>query len=259
MGNTRVIIALLLVPLVFAGCAENTTQPTLLLAQGERAFNNQQYASANAKLTAYLNRAPDGPDAPRALYVRAMAAALLGKRDAAYEDLERAIYASPDLDISWRIHAVTGIMRFEDQAWEDAARSLYRAVERMPSTPPMDALLYRLGLCYERTGRWQAAQEPFRQIVARFPTGRYADHARRRIALQADHFAVQAGVFRDSDGAERLVAELRADGLDAYIRHQPRGGDSYNVVLVGRYGTYESAYETLRRVRGYVENAQIWP
>lgn len=249
----------LLMVVIGAGCAERTTTPTTLLTEGEHAFEQQRYASASAKLTAYLEAAPESPVASRALYVRAMAAALLGKRSAAYEDLERALYANPDINISWRIHAVTGVMRFEDREWESAARSIYRAIERMPNKPPMDALLYRLGLCYERTGRWRAAQEPYRQIVARFPNGHYAEHARRRIALRADHFAVQAGAFRDAAHAQRLAAEFRQDGLDAYIRQQPHDGDTLNIVLVGRYDRYEPAFEALRRVRGYVPSAQIWP
>jgi cell division septation protein DedD len=96
-------------------------------------------------------------------------------------------------------------------------------------------------------------------VLRAFPTGRYADVSRRRVALQADHFSVQTGVFSRGAGADALAAELREGGLPAFVRREARNGQMCHVVLVGRHAEYEAALRTLARVRGYVPGAQLWP
>ncbi len=229
------------------------------LAAGEQAYRQKQYELASQHLSKFLDEVRNRPEVARALYVRGMARALAGQRAWAYADLERAARETADPQLLWQPHAVLGILYFEDDNWEAAGRAFNQAVERMPKAPPQDALLFRLGLCCERLGKWSAAQTPYRQIVTRFPRGVYAEAAERRLQLGADYFAVQCGVFTRMENANELAARLREQGLRTYVRPEPRKGAACYVVLEGRYSSYREANAALARVRGYEPQAVLWP
>jgi tetratricopeptide (TPR) repeat protein len=249
----------LLGAILSAGCNALTDRQRSLLVDGERAYQNKQYDTAVQQLSAFLDEVHDRPEVARALYVRGMARALSGKRAWGQADLERAARESTAPQLLWQPQAALGTLYFEDENWEAAAHAFGQAIDHMPAAPPQDALLFRLGLCYERTGRWSAALGPYRRIVTQFPTGLYAEGAQRRCQLAADHFAVQCGLFASLDHANDLVAQLRKQGLRAYVQPEPRKGNTYYVVLEGRYNSYREANQALARVRGYVPQAVLWP
>jgi tetratricopeptide (TPR) repeat protein len=230
-----------------------------LLVEGEQAYEAQRYSQAVTSLTQYIERSEAPRDRTRALYVRAMSHALLGRRQAAYADLMEASQTLSDRRLIWRVHAVLGILRFEDEQWSMAAREFERAVEAMPAIPPKDALLYRLGLCYERSGSWTQAMVQYRRILQEFPRGPYVGYASRRVELKADHFAVQCGVFSTVEAARKLTEQLRGADLKASRRVETRGGKQLYVVVVGRYTSYAEAERMLAQVRSYIPDAQMWP
>jgi outer membrane protein assembly factor BamD (BamD/ComL family) len=236
-----------------------TDRQKALLAEGERTYHDKQYEAAAQQLSTFLDEVHNRPEVARALYVRGMARALTGKRAWAYADLERAARETTDPQLLWQPSAALGTLYFEDENWDAAARAFNQAIERMPAASPQDALLFRLGLCCERTGRWSAAAAPYRRIAAQFPTGVYAEGAQRRLQLNADHFAVQCGVFSQMDNANQLVAQLRKQGLRTYVQPEQRKDGACYVVLEGRYGGYPEANQALARVRGYVPQAVLWP
>lgn len=232
--------------------------PNAQLAEGERAYRQKRYRLAAEQLTTFLDQHPESPEAQRAKYVRGMALARTGQRAAALDDLERASLAA-DGEIAWRARAALGVLHFEDHRWPQAGEAFDRAIDQMPPAPPMDALLYRLGLSLERSGRWSDALEAYRQITLEFPGGRYARHAHRRLQLRADSFSVQLGVFGSRRNADRLVRELRQQNVPAYVREELRDGERCFVVVAGRYNAYEDAIQALARMKGYVPRAVLWP
>ncbi len=259
MGTlTRAPIVFLVLALL-VGCNGLNEPQRTCLADGERAYAQRQYRTAIDRLTVFLNRAGNRPEAARALYVRGMSQALAGGRPQAYSDLEQAVRQGADPQVAWRASAVLGILHFEDEHWAAAAQALAYAVSKMPAAPPMDALLFRLGLCYERTGRWSEALAPYRRILSAFPQAAYAARADRRVQLRADHFSIQAGVFSQQAGAEGVAEDLRRGNLPASVQRESRGGQYYYVVLVGRYNSYEQAKSALAQVLGYVPSAVLWP
>ena len=120
-------------------------------------------------------------------------------------------------------------------------------------------ILFRLGVCYERTGRWGDARGPYRRIVEQLPVSSVGPAARRRLQVDADHFAVQCGVFSDYKNADALVAQLERDGFKAEIRRKPRHDVLMHVVLIGHYRSFEEAVRELARIKGYVPGAVLWP
>jgi tetratricopeptide (TPR) repeat protein len=240
-------------------CQNVSPQQRVLLAQGEDAYARQRYTAAVMHLTQYIDDVGHQPAAARAHYVRGMSRAFLGERAHAYADLEHAVQLADQPDIAWRAHAVLGVLHFEDQDWTAAAQAFKNAITTMPAVPPMDALLYRQGLCLERGGRWPASKAAYRRITETFPSGRYAELARRRLQLDADHFAIQAGVFSSAQRAAERAEELDAAGLTAFVRQEMRGDENYHVVRVGRFDSYDEAIGMLARVRTFVPDAQVWP
>jgi tetratricopeptide (TPR) repeat protein len=245
--------------LVLPGCNSPSEHQRMYLVEGERAFREKQYERAANRLSVFLTEVKDRPETARALYVRGMARALSGQRAWAYADLRKAAAESTDPQITWQAQAVLGILYFEDESWDLSARAFATAVQRMPAAPPKDALLYRIGLSHERAGRWPAALGAYRQIVSDLPRGVYAEAAERRLQLQADHFAVQCGVFLQAENANQLATRLQREGLRTYVRQEQRKGTSCYVVLEGRYNSYQEGNLALARVRGYVPEAVLWP
>ena len=259
MAVLRNTLAFLLLALTLPGCTPLTEGQRTMLVRGEQAFRNKDYDGAARQLSSFLAEAKDQPEAARARYVRGMAFALTGHRAQAYSDLRQAARTSVDRQLAWQPAVALGILYFEDEDWSAAAQLFAAAATRMPAAPPMDAVLFRTGLCYERMGRWTAALAPYRRIAGQFSNGPYAANAERRLQLRADHFAIQCGVYSRSDNADHMVAKLQQSGLRPHISQEQRGGTLCHVVLEGRYGTYPEAIQALARVRGYVPEAVLWP
>jgi TolA-binding protein len=256
--RVRTLPALVLL-LAVAGCktTQDTTRVELLAA--ENAYREADYRAAIDRLSAYLQAHPESEHRARAQYVRGLAAARAGQRSLAYSDFEQAAERASDGQIAWSAAAVLGVLHFEDERWDSAAYWLEKAVREMPTVAPMDALLFRLGLCRERTSRWEAAEAAYRRVVQLFPSGRYSDLARRRLEVGAASYAVQCGVFSNPRNAERLENQLRRNGLDPRVEQEARDGRPYYVVLVGKYKDYEAACNALAQVKGYVPQAVLWP
>ncbi len=250
-----------LIPMLvtLAGCGGLTDQQRMRLQAGEQAFESKQYDAARQQLTQFLAEAQDRPEVGRALYVRGMASALSGHRAEAYADLQRATRVASDPALRWQPCLMLGVLYFEDENWTAAAQSLTEAAARAPNTPPKDAVWYRLGLCYERLGRWDEALTPYRRVVQDFARGPYAGNAERRLRLRASSFAVQCGVFSRADNANQLAARLASQGLKVYVQQEQRGEGVFYVVLEGRYPSYAQATAALARVRGHVPEAVLWP
>ena len=242
-----------------AGCGGVTDRQRVTLRAGEQAFENKQYDVARQHLTQFLAEVKDQPDVGRALYVRGMASALGGQRSEAYADLQRATRVPSDPAIRWQPYLMLGVLYFEDENWTAAAQALTEAAARAPETPPKDAIWYRLGLCYERLGRWDEALTPYRRIAHGFASGPYAANAERRLRLRASNFAVQCGVFTRADNAQQLARRLAGQGLKVYVQQEYRGAEVFHVVLEGRYVSYAQAIQALARVKGHIPEAVLWP
>jgi tetratricopeptide (TPR) repeat protein len=177
----------------------------------------------------------------------------------ARQDLQRAAQFPGQPDVCWRACSVLGTLDYEDGRWPEATRHYEAVAQIAPQEPPKDLFLFRLGACYERTGRWENARRTFRRIVDEFPQSSVASDALRRVQLGADHFSVQCGVFSSLTNAENLVRQLEQDGFAPTVQREPRNGVMVYVVQVGRFNKYEYALQELARVKGYIPTAVLWP
>jgi tetratricopeptide (TPR) repeat protein len=259
--HSRIVAAILLFA---AGCGPQLKpQQRALLDEARAAYDQQRYPVAISKLDAFLGQVKDHPAAGDAYYLRGLSQARSGQRASAYADLRSCVTVSDDSETVWRAYMLLGTMYFEDERWDDGLQALRAAAERMPDRAPKDTVLARLAMCFERTGRWVEARERYAQIAQRYPSGPYGDWARRRQLLKPDHFAVQCGAFSQSRNADTLVAGLKSRGFPAQVRSEPRERGTMQVVLLGRYASYEEARSALESLRvsasDLVRDPVIWP
>ena len=259
--HISILFALTAILATVSGCATGLTdQQRVWLDHGERCYERQAFGQAVDTLNRFLNEVREGPEYARALYLRGLSNAQQGRRDLAYDDMRRCTQVKAETDVIWRAYVVLGTLHFEDRQWARASQNLRAAAERMPQVNPKDIVLYRLGLCYERSSDWQAAQSAFADLARQFPQGPFADAARRRLDIRAQHFAVQVGAFRTQEFAITRRDELRSQGLSAYLRSEQRGHLPMHVLLVGRFVSYDDALSYLEMVKkNFVADAVIWP
>ncbi|MGD8452091.1 MAG: SPOR domain-containing protein [Phycisphaerae bacterium] len=255
----RHVLAGIIGLLLLTGCQGLGSQQRLWLDQGEQAYAAGQYTRCIEQLSRFLTSAPNTPEAERAAYVRGLAQIRSGRRLAGRNDLNRCAQTASNTDVRWRALTVLGTLDYEDQQWGTAGRSYAAAAQIAPRLPPTDIILFRLGVCYERTGQWSYALIPYRRILTEFPTSSVVADAQRRLQLRADHFSVQCGVFSSQENAQQMVNDLRRRGFDAQTRVEPRGGVRMNVVLVGKFARYDEAVREWDRVRSVVPKAVLWP
>jgi len=247
--------------LLLGGCAARLTeQQRMWLARGQECYERDDYGRAIDQCNHFLSEVSEGPEVAQALYIRGLSNAQAGHRAQAYADLRRCAATPTDTDLAWRAYVVLGTLHLEDEQWSLAAESLRAAADRMPAQPPKDAVLFRLGLCHERLGQWQAALRFYDELARTFTSGTFVKAAQRRLGLRADHFAVQCGAFRQKSNAENLRADLERKGLEAYIYEEVRGRTAMYMVLAGRYASYDDARGQLATIKEhFVSDALLWP
>jgi tetratricopeptide (TPR) repeat protein len=241
------------------GCAGPTAEQRRWLKESREAYDRQQFVQSIEKTSLLLKQRDDGPEAAEALYLRGSSFIKSGRRMEGMADLRRCADLDTNPDATWRAYVVLGTVHFEDGQWEPARQAYSAAAARMPPEPPLPTVLWHLGVCCERTGRWRDARRPFSDLVQRFPRSNIANDARRRLELNTDHFSVQCGVFSQSVNAERLLQQLRAAGFDARARRESRHTGEVQVVLVGRYANYDEMLRQLGAVRRIHPEAVPWP
>lgn len=249
------ITAGLLVP----GCQTAKSGGSPTIQAGQDAYDRGDFATSIRLLSDYLEQGDHSDDAEAAMYLRGLSAAKSGKRQMAYADLRRCVESAKSGDVRWRAGLLLGVMYFEDNQWNDASRTFNIANSNMPERSPMDFVLWRLGQCYERTGRWSLATTQFEKLVQKFPSSEFAANARRRAETRPTYFAVRCGAFGNVQNAQRMATDLRQQGFSASVRLDSPTGKPLHIVLVGTFPTYEAALQQVAALRSVVPDATIWP
>jgi len=223
------------------------------------------YVAMSAAADAYLTEKPKGPGAAEALYLRGRAfeeksqqdltspASDLTQAQAAYT---QALSQGPRPGVEGLIHAGLGNVLYFQNRFPAAVTELLAALDKLERDSDKAWAMYRIGLCQQRTGQWESADQTFGKVRGQFAG---TEQARRAAEHQgARGFYVQVGTYAGAAQADAAVADLKKQGLTAgKFADSSRPG--VQLVRVGPLATYEGAVAVKERVWGKYSGAVIVP
>lgn len=243
-----------------AGCASMPSAARRDLLQARREYDAGDPAGAEQIAARIIARHPDKVEIAEVFYLRGLARVRQGRPGGAKSDFRDALSRSKRKALTARSAEALGMVLQKEGTFDKAADSYGEALAvGDASNEPLDELLYNLGVCLQRCGRWEGAREVFGQLLREYPSGRYVRGARSRFEWPHKFFSIQCGVFANPSNAQKLLADFSKRGFRAFI--QPRGGlpDGTHPVYVGRYSDYKSARRALPRVKRVVVDAYVVP
>jgi tetratricopeptide (TPR) repeat protein len=232
-------------------------------------LEGKRYDRAFAAAEAYLQKSPAGPGSAEALYLqgrvyeaRAEAAGTAGQPDEARGQLTsaataylRALQLKPSPSVEGLAHAGLANAAFHLDDFATAVREWGLSFPLIARPDAKAEVLYRIGVCQQRLGWFEMADQSFARVQQEYRDQEAAGHAAGLIGQRA--FYVQVGVFSSAKNAEKELAELRANKMPALRETDPATGRQ--VVRIGPYRTYADARITHLRVVGHFPEAVIVP
>jgi outer membrane protein assembly factor BamD (BamD/ComL family) len=262
-GNRIRTIALLfsiaVILQLMGACTDVPEEGLRLLRDGNAQYQTGQHEEAIRSTTTFIERYGKSPAAAEAHYVRGMARLAKGQRDEAGKDFYATIERSKRQELTARAKAELGNMAFDDRDFAGAADWFKDSLPQLPKQAPYDEMAYRLGVAYQRTGRWDQARKTFAAILDEYAGQPVEALARRQVAWNHDFFAIQCGAYRQAANADAQVAKLRAAGIHARTVPDTWDNQPLFVVLVGQYDNYSKALKELPRVKQIAGDAIVRP
>jgi outer membrane protein assembly factor BamD (BamD/ComL family) len=252
----------------FTGCApiegQNAKQT---LNEGYVALEQRQYDQAAAKADAFLDGTPSGPGSAEAMYLKGRAmeqsvtdAAARPTEQQARTALQAARVAyintlklnpSPQLEAYTRA-SLGNVAYFQDD-YQTALTQWSAAFPKLDSPELKAWSLYRVGLCQQRLGQFDAADKTFASVQQQFAGTEPGRRAQQKAGARG--FYVQLATFRNSSNADRAVASLRKQGIvPSRVTEQ-----GMQQIRLGPAKTYAEAKQLKKRFAGEYPEAIIIP
>ncbi|MBN1764810.1 MAG: SPOR domain-containing protein [Sedimentisphaerales bacterium] len=246
--------------LFITGCAQPAPHKELnQLTRAREQFQQKQYVQAIQILSEFLSQQPADSEKAYAYYLRGLCYQQSGhdQDPAAQKDFEQVTMLAQDRRLYSLAHVAMGHIYFESNppAYESAILHYQKAMNYLPESPPLDAVLYRLAVSLQGIGQWTQADELLSRCFTGFKKSVYADHARRRFGARM--FSLQVGAFENLDGAKQLVSKLGQQGWPANWSPQRRDGQLLYVVQTGQYNTFALAQKGLSDLTAVQPDAMI--
>jgi len=261
---------LVLAALAVGGCS-NSVNPAgrQQLQQGYQAIAQNDYEGAMRAAEQFLHDHPQSTGGTaEALYLegrvyehRATTEEAQGRQSESKMDLQtarstyvRALSLPAEPRVTALIHAgVANTAYFQD----DFSTAMNEWAVAYPQIQQQEAqawILYRIGVCQQRLGRFDQADRSFTQVRQQFPS---SEPAKRAVSHQgAKAFYVQVGAFADTANADKTVASLQSQGFRASkLAPQPNRQE----VVVGPAYTYADAKALRGKLVGAYPGAMIEP
>jgi outer membrane protein assembly factor BamD (BamD/ComL family) len=244
-----------------AGCQ---AVPRHELDEGYASLEQRQFELALASADGYLREQPTGPASAQALYLRGRALEQRPKRDEnqARADLgsarfayESALARSPDRELEAYVRTSLGNVCYWLGDYIAAQREWDEAYRRLDNEDVRSWVLYRIGLCQQRRGHWEQADQTFAVVAQRYPGTEPASRALAHTGARG--YYVQVAAYRSGEAADKLVSELRRDGHPALRQDDAQRG--LFLVRIGPLSDHAQALEVRRRVAGRHPDALIVP
>jgi len=260
----RCVVSSLLL-LLAMGCAPR--QGEARLRDGYKLLDSPRpdYVAMSAAADAYLAEKPTGPGAGEALYLRGRAFEEKSQRDItsperdlaqAHAAYQQALAQSPRPAVEGLIHAGIGNVLYFQNRYAPAVTELTAALPKLEREDDKAWATYRIGLCQQRSGQWESADQTFAKVRQLFPG---TEQARRAAEHQgARGYYVQVGAYAAAAQADAAVADLKKQGLTVG-KFADSSKPGVQLVRVGPLASYAAAVGVKERVWKTYSGAMIVP
>ncbi|HLL90433.1 MAG TPA: tetratricopeptide repeat protein [Tepidisphaeraceae bacterium] len=248
-----------------AGCA--TAQPSPGARQGLNdgyaALERGNYDAASAAAEAYLRTHRNGPGVAEALYLKGRAFEQRTPRDQAVRDANlaqaRSAYAEalnhqPEPKLEGNIRAgLANVAYFRDD-YLAALGQWTAAYDKLTDADAKAWTLYRIGLCQQRLGRFDRADQTFEQVKRNYPSTEPAKRAADRQGTRS--FTLQLATYGSAPVADAATQQLRQQNLTPTRVTDPQGRI---VLTLPNLPAYDEAKRLKQRLAGQFPDAVIVP
>jgi len=246
--------------LLVAACTGNA-QSRQDLNSGKQALDSGQNDQAIREADAVINSG-DTPAIAEAYYLRGYAIESRPKPDntTAARDLGMArdsyshgLAANPRPTVAARLHAQLGNVCYYQEDYSAAVPELMTAYNLLDPSQSKDIVLYRIGICEQRLGRFDDADRSFQRVQQDYPNSAYVAPAHAHQGIHG--FYVQIGAYsRDSDidKAARAVAAVGSAPLKTTSKN-------LTVVRTADVPSYGQAEQLRNRLAVQYPDARVMP
>jgi tetratricopeptide (TPR) repeat protein len=242
-----------------AGCDRLPASAVTQIREGHQAYQQQNYAGAQQRLSSVIAAHPTQPDIAEAYYVRGLAALKRGQTEQARQDFLAGMRLVERPDLRALLQAQLGNLAYESGLYEAAVVRYQKAEPDLPERDPTNRILLRYGISLQRCGRFNDAKLVLADLLTRFPHGPVAADARRRAGWVGDHYAIQCGVYARQPNAQSTARQLRSKGVKASAWRETRNGSVRYVVRAGKYARRSDAERALPAIRRIIPDAFVVP
>ncbi|MGB7159728.1 MAG: SPOR domain-containing protein [Tepidisphaeraceae bacterium] len=255
------IATLLLVAIAAPGCSNKAAETEL--SAGFQSLEQKHYDRAIAQADAFLAKEPTGAGSAEALYLRGRAfegktaanpheakANLQSARSSYVEALNR----KPPTQLEARIRSSLANVAYFQDDYATALTQWQAALPRMENADTRAWTIYRIGLCQQRLGQFEQADQTFaavqKQQPGTEPARRAAQHAGAR------SFFVQLATFKSAANADQASAALRREGVEPVREANAQG---FQLLRVGPVKSYAQAVSLKTKYADRYPDAIILP
>ena len=260
-SRVRQAISVLFLSCVAAACTPHPSQINGL-GSAQQSFDSGKYDQAVKDADKYLRDKPKGGDSAAAYYLKGrsyeeMTAAnpreAQQNLNAARTAYVQGLRLNPDRALKARLQAAVANVAYHQEDYSTALQQWSAAYEPLDTESLKPWVLYRIGLCQQRLGKFVEADRSFEAVKKNYPGTPAATRAQQHQG--ARQFYVQLGVFSTAQAAEQSAASARSAGVTATVVTQA----GKQVVRVGPAQTYAQAKQLKQRVAGIQPDAIIVP
>jgi tetratricopeptide (TPR) repeat protein len=245
---------------LLAACTGNA-QSRQDLNSGKQAMDSGETDQAIRDADAVINSG-DGPALAEAYYLRGYAIELRPKPDnaASARDLSMArdsythgLAQNPRPVIAARLHVQLGNVCYYQEDYSAAVPEFTAAYNLLEASQSKDIVLYRIGICEQRLGRFEDADRSFQRVQQEYPNSAYVSPARAHQGIRG--FYVQIGAYShppDIDKASRAIVAIGS----APLKTTSKG---LTIVRTADVPSYGQAEQLRARLAGQYPDARVMP
>jgi len=257
------VIAVALLALTFAtGCATNQAARHDLSA-GYASLEAKRYDQAIQQADAFLAKEPNGAGSAEALYLRGRAFEQKvaanpheskGNLQSARSSYIEALTRRPPSKLESTIRTSLGNVAYFQDDYATALTQFQGALPHIENADTRAWTLYRMGLCQQRLGQFQQADQTFALVQQHHPGSTPAQRAKERAGVRS--FFVQLVTFKTAASADKAVAALRREGVEPARVENEQG---FQQIRVGPVQSYAQAISLKTRFADRYPDAIIVP